>query len=142
MKVAINNFYYMIAVSPQEQLRYRGDPGYFQHLQDRAARAIAINIVRNAARHSEGDDPNKSDGTILHRWIIGVECDAAEIDALENEKERARQEARDEAAAILHARAERYARGDGMCSNVLAAELREQARIIQARNDATLKGRG
>lgn len=126
-------------VSQRDDAMFGKDPGWFDHIRGRAARALAEMILRgNRARYVRVD-PTKEmlrlnpDAQIEHRFSIGVENDMEEIEAREAQVEQGRLRGREEAVAIVLAAAKRYRdlNGDGHCKWVIASALDDAAKSIQ-----------
>ncbi len=126
-------------VSQRDDAMFGKDPGWFDHIRGRAARALAEMILRNNKARYIRRDPTKEqlrrnpDAQIEHLFSIGVETDLTEIEAREAQVEQGRQRGHEEAIAIILAAAQRYRNvtGDGHCKWVIASALEDAARAIQ-----------
>lgn len=127
----METFYYQIQISPIEDTLYKDEPGFFENLRSRAARAAAEGIIRKASHYEKIlPDSTRPHDPITYRWWIGVETNLVNLEARLKELEQARYEGRQEAAVILYETAERYQGLNGGCGGVIASQLRDSAREI------------
>ena len=122
------------SVRAYEELAYRKERGWMDHIAKTASHALADQIFRHAGKlykRIDPKDPDAIDAEVVHRFEIGVELDPDELRARQNDMMDAKREGMMLAAKRLQEAAAAYDHVDGHCRHVLKHTLLDQAKRIE-----------